>query len=171
VWQSLLEGQRVLVVLDNATMAVQVEPLLPASGGCGVLLTSRGTLPGLDGVIRYPLLPFPSNEAVQLLEAVVGEGRARDDPEAAVRIVELCGELPLAVRVAGASMTLPATIVQPLGVLADRLADESSRLDLLSDADRKDRAVRASFQRDSSGCWGCWRRWTSVWRLSRHIWM
>jgi DNA-binding SARP family transcriptional activator len=46
-FRSVLAGPPVLVVLDNAASAEQVLPLLPASPGSLVIVTSRNRLPGL----------------------------------------------------------------------------------------------------------------------------
>jgi hypothetical protein len=70
LYRSLLNGRRVLVVLDNAHTAEQVRPLLPGSPGCLVVVTSRNRLSGLiarDGAHRVNLDPLPPSEAVMLL--------------------------------------------------------------------------------------------------------
>jgi hypothetical protein len=103
-YRSLLAGRRMLVVLDNASCAEQVRPLLPGAG-CGmVVVTSRDDLGGLvarDGAHRVDLDVLPLEDAVALLETMGGPGRA--SAELALR----CGRLPLALRVAatGAAAT------------------------------------------------------------------
>lgn len=138
-YRSTLSGRRVLVVLDNARSADQVEPLLPGYPGCLVLITSRGTL-ALDGAVHMQLDVLPEQEAVRLLARMAGADRVTGEPEAAVRLVNLCARLPLAVRIAGARLaTRPGWSVE---TLVRRLADTQHRLDELRVADR---AVRASF--------------------------
>ena len=47
MYRSLLCGRQMLIVLDNALDEAQVRPLLPASPGCVVMVTSRTQLTGL----------------------------------------------------------------------------------------------------------------------------
>lgn len=126
LYRSRLAGRRVLVVLDNAGSAAQVAPLLPGSGTCAVLVTSRSRLADLPGVRRLDLDVLEPAEAVELLAAVVGRETVAGEPEAAYRIAELCGFLPLAVRIAGAR--LAARPHRRLEWLATRLADDRRRL-------------------------------------------
>lgn len=99
LYRSRLRGRRLLLVLDNAATAAQVQPLLPAEPRCRVLITSRNRLNALDDAEHVVLDELPVDEAVRLFRRLAGS----DDDEAAVRrVVELCGLLPLAVRIAAA---------------------------------------------------------------------
>jgi hypothetical protein len=69
-YRSLLAGRRVLVVLDNAGSVEQVEPLLPGSETCAVVVTSRDSLPGLlvrYGAARLDLDLLSLADAIELL--------------------------------------------------------------------------------------------------------
>ncbi|MGR8010688.1 BTAD domain-containing putative transcriptional regulator [Streptomyces hypolithicus] len=128
-YRAELAGRRVLVVLDNATDERQLRPLLPGSGDSAVLITSRGGLAGLEGALRVDLDLLTDDQALTLLARASGERRTRDTPAAAGRIARLCGNLPLALRIAGARL---ATRPHLSAVrLADALADERRRLDEL----------------------------------------
>ncbi len=140
-FRSRVAGRRLLVVLDNAADAAQVAPMLPASPGCGVLVTSRRVLSALAGA-RH-LLPdvLPAAEAVELLGRLAGHARVAAEPGAAAEVARGCGYLPLALRIAGAR--LAARPGWPVRALAGRLADARRRLDELQLAEV---GVRASFQ-------------------------
>ncbi|MFF4168748.1 BTAD domain-containing putative transcriptional regulator [Streptomyces sp. NPDC001744] len=136
LFRSLLAGLRVLVVLDNARDEQQVRPLLPASGGCLTLVTSRNRLPGLiatDGA-RPLTLALPSRaEAHETLARRLGPERLAAEPEAAAHIVRLCGRLPLALAVVAARAELDPDF--PLHAVADDLRHAHGGLDAFTGFD------------------------------------
>jgi len=133
LYRSWVAYRRILIILDNASSAYQIRPLLPAGAGCAVLVTCRTRLPGLAGAGALDLDVFEPQQAVELIGRIAGVQRVAAEPEAAERIAEMCGYLPLAVRIAGAR--LAARPHWPLSRLADHLMDEASRLDELSHDD------------------------------------
>ncbi|MEV5574297.1 BTAD domain-containing putative transcriptional regulator [Spirillospora sp. NPDC052269] len=137
-----LSGRRVLVVLDNAEGEAAVRPLLPQAPGCAALVTARGPLPGLPGPRRILLRPLPAVSAHELLARVVGRNRAQAEPEAVAEIAELCGRLPLALRIAGTRLALRPH--GQIGRFATRLRDAPRRLDELRAADLDLRRVLAA---------------------------
>ncbi|MET8684456.1 BTAD domain-containing putative transcriptional regulator [Streptomyces sp. NPDC004732] len=138
LFRSLVAGRRILLVLDDAGSESQVRPLLPGSPTCGVLITARARLGALPCTHRTDLDVLDVAPGTDLLARVAGEQRVRDEPDAARRIVELCGGLPLALRIAGARLATRSH--WSAGTLADRLADEHHRLDELSVGDLEVRA-------------------------------
>jgi tetratricopeptide (TPR) repeat protein len=137
-YRSLTSARNVLIILDNALDTRQVRPLIPAGSGCAVVITSRQVLTSVDGASQLNLSALDPSDSTALLARIAGPGRVHAEPEAAGRIVRLCGGLPLALRIAAAR--LAARPDWTLSYLADRLADATRRLDTLEYADL---AVRA----------------------------
>ena len=141
LYRARLADRRVLVVLDNAAGEAQVRPLLPGTPGCGVLVTSRARLAGLEGARPVQLGVLEEPQALELLGRIVGAERVAAEPESAAQIVGFCGRLPLAIRVAGAR--LAARPGWPLVRLVELLADARRRLDQLAAGDLEVRASLA----------------------------
>ena len=131
--RSTLADRRVLMVLDNAYGIDQVRPLLPGSRGCAVIVTSRNSLHGLaalHGARVFRVESVSAGEARDLLSRIVGERRVSAEAEAAATLAEVCGYLPLALRIvaakiaAGAEASADSSIDATLRLLrsGDRLA-------------------------------------------------
>ena len=148
-FRTLLTDRRMLVLLDNAHSAAQVRDLLPGTGSCLVLVTSRDTLPGLvvrHGAVRVNLDLLSPEESVDLLRTLLRE-RVDAEPGPAVALAQRCARLPLALRIAAElALTRPRT---SLADLVAELGDESRRLDLLAAGDDEYTAVRTVFS------WSC----------------
>ncbi|GAA0929143.1 ATP-binding protein [Virgisporangium aurantiacum] len=135
LYRSLVRDRRVLVVLDNAGSEEQVRALLPAGGAGRVLVTSRRLLAGLEGVRRLSLGPLRLEEATELLTGILGERSTSDGEPALNQLAELCGGLPLALRIVGNRLvSRPGWNAVDL---AARLTNEERRLDQLSAGDLK----------------------------------
>ncbi|WP_370962360.1 BTAD domain-containing putative transcriptional regulator [Amycolatopsis sp. cg9] len=140
-YRTALAGRRVLIVLDDAAGEPQVRPLLPGTGTCSVLVTSRTRLAGLAGAHLVDVGLLSAGEATALLSRIAGADRIQGAPDAAAEIVACCGNLPLAVRVAGARLATRRQWTARL--LATRLTDERRRLTELSAGDQQ---IRASIE-------------------------
>jgi tetratricopeptide (TPR) repeat protein len=135
LYRSVLRDRRAMVVLDNVASEEQVRPLLPGGGAGRVVITTRRPLAGLEGVRRLILGPLPLPEARQLLTVILGERSASDDESALTRLAELCGGLPLALRIIGNRL-----VSRPgwdSAELAARLENEERRLDQFKAGDLK----------------------------------
>jgi tetratricopeptide (TPR) repeat protein len=122
IFLHVLRGKRVLLMLDNALDGDQVAPLLPPED-CALIVTSRRRI-AVAGLERVDLDLLAPDEAAGLLRTIMGEGRATAAELS--RIAELCGFLPLALRVAG--MFLAASPHWSAAAFIDALADERERL-------------------------------------------
>jgi hypothetical protein len=131
LYRSLLAGRRILILLDNARDADHVRALLPGSGGCLVMVTSRGRMAGLaatEGAHPIWLDVLNHVDARSLLlrrlgVARLGTGGLVDE------LIELCARLPLALSVTAARITEHPDF--PLSSIVEQLRDERHRLDAL----------------------------------------
>ncbi|WP_433263976.1 ATP-binding protein [Actinosynnema sp. CS-041913] len=146
LYRSVLAGREpLLVVLDNASTADQVRPLLPNSPKHRILVTSRHTLADLIGARLLDLNVLDDAEAVALVDAAVRAAHPDDDrvtPETAAELVRLCGRLPLALSIVAA--ILAADPEQPISELVDALRNASTRLGELAYGDSA--GVHAAFE-------------------------
>ncbi|MGW6533682.1 BTAD domain-containing putative transcriptional regulator [Streptomyces venezuelae] len=144
LFRSLCADRRILVVLDNARAAEPVRELLPGGAECVTVVTSRYRLRGLiasDAARPVPLDVLEPEDSTALLAAVLGQERVLAEEVAARRLAELCGGLPLALRVAAARLADQPD--WPLSSMSAELSDESRRLSLL---DVEDTGVRAALR-------------------------
>ncbi|MEV7969309.1 BTAD domain-containing putative transcriptional regulator [Sphaerisporangium sp. NPDC088356] len=148
MYRALLADRRTLVVLDDAATESQVLPLLPGTRMSAVLITSRSRLGGLAGAIHVDMDIFDTDQSMELLARIAGTARVRSETESAKALVELCGQLPLALRIAGARLS--ARPHWSIEQLVNRLEDETRRLDELNHGDMGIRAS-ISFTYESVG--------------------
>ncbi|MDP9870166.1 MULTISPECIES: AfsR/SARP family transcriptional regulator [Streptosporangium] len=148
MYRALLADRRMLIVLDDAGNESQVLPLLPGNPASAVIITSRSRLAGLAGAIHVDVDVFDSSQSMDLLSRIAGVERVQSEPESAAALAELCGQLPLALRIAGARL-----LARPhwsIEQLVGRLEDETRRLDELKHGDMGIRAS-ISLTYDSAG--------------------
>lgn len=101
LYRSVLEGKRVLLLMDNARDAQQVAQLIPPAG-CLLLVTSRKhfTLPGL---FEKNLDKLPPNDARDLLMRIAPRLK-KEKSEQVDELAHICGYLPLALRAVGSAL-------------------------------------------------------------------
>ncbi|MEP0873575.1 tetratricopeptide repeat protein [Trichocoleus desertorum AS-A10] len=141
LYRSHIAQTPTLVLLDNASDIYQVEELLPGAGAC--LVTSRRQLDGLAGVKHFNLEALPEAQALVLLQKVLLPERIQAEIDAAQQIVKHCGRLPLALRIAAATLTMRSWQGKRLADYAQQLADQRQRLDQLK---LENLDIRASFE-------------------------
>ncbi len=148
--RSRLADRKVLLVLDDATDADQVRELLPGGGTSVVLVTSRSNLHGLvlDGAALLPLEVLSPDEADGLLTQFLGADAIRAEPAAADELIELCGFLPLALRIAAANLANRRGV--PISAYVAELRG-GNRLSKLAISGDPRNAVRAAFDLSYAG--------------------
>jgi tetratricopeptide (TPR) repeat protein/transcriptional regulator with XRE-family HTH domain len=133
LYRQLMREKNALVVLDNAAHEAQIRPLLPDPDQGTVWITSRRTLTGVGHARRLTLPPLSPAESVAMLTSIIGARSEEGRPGQMDGLAQMCGNLPLALRIAGNRLvSRPAWTVR---TLSDRLVDRGTRLDRLSAGD------------------------------------
>ncbi|MFE5820025.1 tetratricopeptide repeat protein [Streptomyces sp. NPDC056479] len=96
-----LADRRVLLLLDDAAEAEQVDALLPDAPECLAVAVSGGPLTGISDVRPCTLGGLDTKSAVELLSRHAGSVRITVDPRAAEGLVEVCQGQPAALTLAG----------------------------------------------------------------------
>jgi DNA-binding SARP family transcriptional activator/tetratricopeptide (TPR) repeat protein len=125
-FNDLVADRRVLVVLDNVASSEQARPLIPTSGTCLTIITSRERLSGLairDGVHHLVCDRLADTDCRALLTQIIGTSRASSESAAVNRLAALADGLPLAVRIVGVHVAdrPRAQIADLVGELRDRV--------------------------------------------------
>ncbi len=107
-FRSMTADRRLLVVLDGVSSAGAVRALLPGSGRCGVIVSSRRDLAELfvaPGAHALSLGKLRHADAYRVLCHALGAGRVQAEPEAVDELLQCCKGSPLAIRSAAAYLT------------------------------------------------------------------
>ena len=121
LFNRLLDGRRMLVILDDVNNSAQAQPLIPVAPGCLTLITSRHRLGRLTVKLTAPTIavePLTVEESVTLLVRLIGSSRSDREPEALIRLARAADGLPVALRIIGEHVT-----ERPRAAITD-LADE-----------------------------------------------
>jgi len=137
-WQLETETSIYFVLLDNAAHESQIRPVLTLDPRSRVVVTSRRSLAGLEGVSRVRLGPLIEEDAILMLGRLIPESQrtVRDLRE----LAGLCEHIPLALRIAGHRIASRPT--SSTGDFLVRMRAAESRLRLLVAGDL---AVEAAF--------------------------
>jgi DNA-binding SARP family transcriptional activator/tetratricopeptide (TPR) repeat protein len=130
-FRARVADRRVLLVLDDAAGAAQLQPLMPGTPGCAVIATSRSSLSGLRaryGAAVVTLDGLTDEAAKSLLATVAGAEPLRAEQSALDELVTLCAGLPLALRIAGANLAGASGMAVPAYVRGLRDGDRLAHL-------------------------------------------
>ncbi|MFF0269921.1 BTAD domain-containing putative transcriptional regulator [Kribbella sp. NPDC004536] len=105
LYRTLLNGKKVLLLLDNARNADQIRPLLPSTPDSLAIVTSRNDLTSLaitNGAQLLRVGPLSTTAGVELLSGKQHHPLAHNHRPAAEHIVKICGGVPLALAIVAA---------------------------------------------------------------------
>ena len=145
LYRTTIAQRQILILIDNAYDSAQVQPLIPASPQCMVIITSRRKLTGLvtSHGAHLTTLDVPSRaEAKALLASRLAANDLDIDSAALSEVTEACARLPLALVIAATRAV--GRPMLPLRQLAEELQCEQSRLNVLRGG-RASGDIRAAF--------------------------
>nr|WP_314842285.1 helix-turn-helix domain-containing protein [uncultured Microbacterium sp.] len=123
-WREATAENKVAVLLDNASQEAQVRPVMAAGSGSAIVVTSRRSLSGLEGISRVVLGPLSADESVVLLSRLIAP--AQNDDGSLAELAALCDHVPLALRVLG--NRIASRPARRTSDFLPRLRSEESRL-------------------------------------------
>lgn len=94
---STVSSKKFIVVLDNVEAEEQLEGILPLPCDALAIVTSRAKIHEQDGAKNLELTSFKPPEALAFLESFHQDA----DTSSTAEVADLCGNLPLALRIAG----------------------------------------------------------------------
>lgn len=144
-FRTAVSGRRLLVVLDNASSADQIRPLLPGSDTCAVVVTSRRRLSGFGvhhAVRTVALGMLDRADSLDLLHSAIGE-RAAGEETSLGRLADQCAGLPLALRIA--AQKVAARPARSIASLVGELHAVGPGLDLFETDDDTRSTLRTVF--------------------------
>ncbi len=140
LYLSTFRQHAALLLLDNACDAAQVRALLPEPPSAAIVTSRLGFSLPEKGLQPLKLNLLPKDEARLLLRKVSPRLVSESD-DSLVQLANICGSLPLALRVAGSLFESRPDWSLPS--YHQRLNNEHARLSLLTDPDDPDLNVRA----------------------------
>lgn len=99
--RAALAERRVLLLLDDAHDAEQVDLLLPENPDCLVVAVARGPLTGIPDIRPCTIGGLDAKSAIELLGTFTGSVRITVDPQAAESLAEECAGQPVALSLVG----------------------------------------------------------------------
>ncbi len=120
-----LSRRRAVLILDDAAGYDQIRPLLPTTGRSLILITTRRSLPDLEGARALTLDVLSIDDAITLFRGIARQGRPHDQDEVATA-VQLCGRLPLAIQLTAGR--LAQDYPPKLADLVEELSQSPARL-------------------------------------------
>ncbi|MEU5769270.1 tetratricopeptide repeat protein [Streptomyces asoensis] len=124
-----LAGRRVLLLLDDAAGAEQVDALLPDAPECLLVAVSAGPLTGIADVRPCTLGGLDTKSGLDLLTRYTGSVRITVDPRSAEGLVEACQGQPAALNLAGGWLAArPQAAVADLAKQLHAESDEGTPL-------------------------------------------
>ncbi|MCA9978118.1 MAG: AAA family ATPase, partial [Anaerolineales bacterium] len=141
ILRELLAHKRALLVLDNVQNSRQIEPLLPPTGPCSVLITSRHRNLALVGSNQHIHLDaFTKTESMALFARILGEESIDNESAILATIADTVGHLPLALDIVACRLAY-----EPGWKTADFLTQLQRKTRLLDNLTQEQRCVRLSF--------------------------